>query len=216
MYYPRVKLYTAQVQWAGYRVISLPVDAIMDVWPSEEYPHGNKAFHMSEIWNGIKGFGHPGILWLDPDVAADPDDLAAMERAVDQRPGDMHTGLVKLWPESTQLPRWIWSHRGGTLGFPAATQEVTDTCSYVATGFLWTPARLLDLVFPAHQGLQWEQVDVTLSEAALAAGIPARVARACQPKHLHFSREHDGFAILRRTTAGASDQGQHRSGDLAS
>ena len=209
MYYPMVKLYTAQVQWAGYRVRSIPVDAIMDVWPSKEYPHGDKARQMSEIWNGIKGFGHPGVLWLDPDVAADPDDLQAMENAVTARPQDMHTGLVKLWPESTQLPHWIWSHRGGTLGFLAATQEVTDVASYVATGFLWTPARLLDLVFPVGQAMQWEQVDVALSEAALTALIPARVVRACQPKHLHFTREHDGAAIHRRATHGANPATAH-------
>lgn len=157
---------------------------------------------MAEIWNGIKGFGHPGVLWLDPDVAADPDDLQAMEKSVSQRPQDMHTGLVKLWPESTQLPDWIWSHRGGTLGYPAATQEVTDVAAYVATGFLWTPARLLELVAPALPAMQWAEVDVALSEAALTAGIPARTVRACQPKHLHFTREHDGFVIARRNSSG--------------
>lgn len=172
----------------------------MDVWPSDKYPHGNKAFHMSEIWNGIKGFGHPGVLWLDPDVAADPDDIAAMEQAITARPADMHTGLVKLWPESTGQPHWIWSHRGGTLGFPEATQQIADVVQYVATGYLWTPARLLDLVFPTIRDAQWEAVDVALSEYAIRAGIPARTVRGCQPKHLHYTKEHDGFAILRRNS----------------
>lgn len=194
-----MKLYTAQVQWANYRVISIPVDAIMDIWPEDNYPHGRKAFHMAQLWNGVRTYNDSGVLWLDPDVAADPDDLAAMTSAVEARPADMHTGLVKLWPESTGRDDWIWSHRGGTLGYPTATQEVTSTVAYVATGFLWTPARLLNLVFPRIELAQWAEVDVALSEAALTAGIPAWTVPGCQPKHLHFSQEHDGYAILART-----------------
>lgn len=141
----------------------------------------------------------PGVLWLDPDVAADPDDLEAMRLAVTMAPADMHTGLVKLWPESTGRDDWIWSHRGGTLGYPAATQKDTRTVAYVATGFLWTPARLLDLVFPRLEAAQWQEVDVALSETALEHGIEARTVPGCRPKHLHFTKEHDGYVILNRT-----------------
>lgn len=191
--------YTAQVKWCNYRVNSIPADAIMDVWPEPNYPHGRKALHMSQLWNGIRANGIPGVLWLDPDIAADPDDLAAMTSAIDAAPAEMHTGLIKLWPESTGRDHWIWSHRGGTLGKPAATQEVIRTVAYVSTGFLWTPARLLDLAFPSIEGCQWDQVDVALSEYALTHGIPARTVPECRPKHLHFRKDHDGFAILARS-----------------
>lgn len=190
--------YSAQVQWCNYRVISIPVNYIMDVWPEPDYPHGRKAFHMGELWRKLPELAIPGVLWLDPDVAADPDDLAAMTQAIIGSPEDMHTGLVKLWPESTGRDTWIWSHRGGTLGAPVATQEVTPIVSYVSTGFLWTPARLLDIVFPGMMPAQWDQVDVGLSEAALMAGIPARTVPGCQPKHLHFTKEHDGYVIYQR------------------
>lgn len=155
---------------------------------------------MSRIWRRVRHTGVTGILWLDPDIAADPDDLAAMNAAVLEHPADLLTGAVKLWPESTGRPDWIWSHRGGTLGFPVATQEETAPVAYVAQGFLYTPARLLDLVFPAHEGAQWAEVDVLLSEYALSNGIPARLVAGCRPKHLHFTREHDGRTILERAT----------------
>lgn len=98
----------------------------------------------------------------------------------------MHTGLVKLWPESTGRPDWIWSHRGGTLGSPVASQDESAPVSYVSTGFLFTPARLLDLAVSVMPFWQWAEVDVGLSEIALRAGIPAAVVPGCQPKHLHF------------------------------
>lgn len=201
MYCRAMRLFTAQVMWANYRVISIPVDAIMDVWPESDYPHGRKAFHMCELWNGVRTYNYPGVLWMDPDVAADPDDLGAMQLAVQAAPEAMHTGLVKLWPESTGRPDWIWSHRGGTLGQPAATQEDLHQVAYVSTGFLWTPAVLLDLTLPGLAGAQWAEVDVALSERALLAGIPAWTVAGCQPKHLHFTKEHDGAHILRRSTS---------------
>lgn len=200
-----MNLYTAQVKWAGYRVDSITVDTEMDVWPTPEYPHGQKALHMNNTWERMREYRIPGILWLDPDVAADPDDLAAMQQAVEMAPACMHTGLVKLWPESTQLDHWIWSHRLGTLGQPIATQLVTDVVAYVSTGFLWTPAELLDLVFPLIRDAQWAEVDVALSEHALQAGIIARTVTGCQPKHLHFRKEHDGNHIAEQAQRRAND-----------
>lgn len=155
---------------------------------------------MARLWDEVRTSGQPGVLWLDPDVALDPDDQQAMHQAVTARPEAMHTAMVKLWPESTQLPDWIWSHRGGTLGQPAATQETAPQVSYVALGCLWTPARLLDLTMPQVEGGQWADVDVALSETALQHGIPAYTVDGCRPKHLHFTKEHDGLSIYRRTT----------------
>lgn len=146
---------------------------------------------MCELWLSAELAGAAGVLWLDPDVAADPDDLAVMTDAIEARPADMHTGLVKLWPQSTGWPHWIWSHRGGTIGSPAASQDDTAPVTYIATGFLWTPARLLDLAFPPGQSWQWHEVDVGLSELALAHGIAAHAVPGCRPKHLHFLPEHE-------------------------
>lgn len=123
---------------------------------------------------------------MDNDVAADPDDLAAMLESVDERPGDVHTGLVKLWPASTGRPDWIWSHRGGQLGAPVAHQDESQPVTYFATGLTWLPTRLLQLSMIVLPGATFHEFDTTLSEVALRHGIPAHVVRQCRPKHLHF------------------------------
>lgn len=141
---------------------------------------------MSDLWQSVRADRPPGVLWVDPDIAFDPDDLDAMSSAVAIEPRSMHTGWVKLWPASTGRPDWIWSHRGGELGNPVAHQGELERVAYVATGFLFTPAELLDLAAAELHLLRWEQVDVYLSEVALRHAIPIETVPGCYPKHLHF------------------------------
>lgn len=190
----------AQSMWCNYRVISHPADYIIDIWPEDNYPNGKEAAGIAEAWSLARTAGHAGLLLLGCDVAADPDDYQAMAEAVQLAPWSLHTGLVKLWPESTKRDDWIWSHRGGTLGAPAATQDETVPVAYVSLGYLWVPGRLLDLAAPDMGTWQWGSVDVKLSELALASGIAAHVVPGCRPKHLHYQGEHDGSAILARST----------------
>jgi hypothetical protein len=141
---------------------------------------------MSDLWRSVRQTGLQGMIWMDNDVAADPDDLAAMVEAVSQLPQDVHTAVVKAWPGSTSRPDWFWSHRPGTLGWPVASQDEYAPVAYVSTCMLWTPSRLLDLALPAMESWRWEQVDVGLSELALRHDITARAVHGCRPKHLHF------------------------------
>lgn len=151
---------------------------------------------MSDLWCGLPAPRPAGILWVDPDVAADPDDLGAMQLAVSSHPGWVHTGLVKLWPISTGHQDWIWSHRGGSMGFPAVTQDETVPVSYISMGFVWTPAVLLDTAFPRYRSWEYPQIDVGLSELAQVLGIPMSVVPGCRPKHLHFQAEqHWGYVV---------------------
>lgn len=155
---------------------------------------------MSDLWCGLAAAQLPGILWVDPDVAADPDDLEAMGQAVAAYPGWVHTGMVKLWPISTGHQDWIWSHRGGTLGCPTVTQDETVPVSYIAMGFLWTPSVLLDAAFPRYRTWEYPEIDVGLSELAQALAIPMAQVLACRPKHLHFQAEnHPGYVVPGRT-----------------
>lgn len=199
--WPRIttmKLLIAQSQWCGYRVISLPVTFILDIWPTPEFPKGDEANQIANAWLRARDLGATGMLLLGCDVAADPDDLAAMTAAAARAPEDIHTGLVKLWPQSTSRETWMWSHRGGTLGEPTVLDDETAPVSYVSLGFLWCPARLLDLSAPVMGAWQHGQADVRLSEVALRAGIPMHAVPDCRPKHLHFQREHDGDHIRNR------------------
>lgn len=186
-----MRIVIAQIMWRNFRVNSLAVDHVLDIQPVEGYPHGRKALAMSDLWRTYVHNRPAGLLWLDPDVAADPDDLAAMTDAIEAAPAAVHTGLVKLWPRSTSRDAWIWSHRGGSLGSPAATQIEDVPIAYVSTCFLWTPAQLLDLAFPAGASWQWDQVDVGLSELALTHGIPLYGVAGCRPKHLHYREDHE-------------------------
>lgn len=149
-------------------------------------------------WEHARGQGAAGLLLLGCDVAADPDDLAAMTAQVERAPMDIHTGLVKLWPQSTARKDWMWSHRGGTLGAPVVLDDPYAPIAYVSLGFLWAPRRLLDAAAPVMGGWQHGEGDVKLSEVALDHGIPAWAVQGCQPKHLHFQGEHDGTYLYRR------------------
>lgn len=185
-----MKLIVVQTEWNDFRVKGIHADYVLRVRPETGHPHGRKAMGMSVLWGQLRAATLPGLLWADPDVAADLDDLAAMRAAVAMRPSDVHTAMVKLWPISTGLDDWIWSHRGGTLGFPAATQDESVPVSYFAMGLVWTPARLLDLAFPRFRGWAFHEIDVGLSEICMTSGIPRHAVAGCRPKHLHFAPEH--------------------------
>ena len=189
---PEYYLPVAQSMWCNYRVISLQADYVIDVWPEDNWPKGREAAGIGLAWSMAQAEGHAGLLLLGLDVAADLDDLGAMTAAVLDRPADLHTGMVKLWPESTGRDHWMWSHRGGTLGKPAVLEDGSAPVSYVSLGFLWVPGRLLDLAMPEIASWPHGQADVRLSEVALANGVPAHAVQACQPKHLHFQGEHNG------------------------
>lgn len=176
----------AQIEWQGERAKGVTPDFILPVIPEPEYEHGRKGLLSSALWLNHTDAAWPGIIWVDPDVAADPGDLEAMLTAAAELPQDVHTGLVKLWPASTGLRTWIWSHRGGTLGNPVATQDPAVPIAYVSTCFLYVPARLMKRVAADMASWPWFGFDVRLSEAALRAGVPMHAVAACQPKHLHF------------------------------
>lgn len=176
----------AQIEWQGQRVNSLTPDYILPVIPLDNWPHGRKALHMSDLWASLAGEQLAGMVWMDNDVAADPDDWQALTEAIRAEPAALHTAVVKAWPGSTSRPDWFWSHRPGTLGYPVASQDEYAPVAYVSTCLLWTPARLLDLAQPVMSCWRWEQVDVGLSELALRHDIPARACHDCRPKHLHF------------------------------
>lgn len=190
------KLIVVQTSWRNFRVTGIPADYVLDVQPEPGFPAGRKAVLMSDLWGRLSPHGPPGVLWVDPDVAADPDDLAAMAQAAGAYPKWVHTGMVKLWPISTGHRDWIWSHRGGTLGYPTVTQDETVPVSYIAMGFLWTPSALLDAAFPRHRDWDYPEIDVGLSELAQVMGIPMAQVLGCRPKHLHFQPEnHWGYVV---------------------
>ncbi len=186
-----MKLPIVQSQWNGFRIDSLHPDIVLDVRPTEAYPRGREAWHLSRTWLDIRGWNVPGVLLLGCDVAADPDDYQAMKSAVFRRPEVVHTGLVKLWPASTGRPEWMWSHRGGTINDPEAGQLDIIHPVYFSLGFVYIPRQLLDLAFPTNDNWKWGEMDVGLSEIAYFHSIPINVVYGAMPKHLHFRDAHN-------------------------
>lgn len=175
-----------QTEWSGSRIQGLIPDHILHVTQLPGWPNGRRGLLMAQLWDQLAASKPAGILWVDPDIAADPDDLAAMREAVEASPGAMHTGCWKLWPASTSRPDWIWSHRTGTLGQPVATQDESAPVAYISNGFLWTPAALIDLARPQLPQWRWADIDVGLSELSWLHGIDRTAVHDCRPKHLHF------------------------------
>lgn len=175
-----------QIQWAGNRIVSLPADYILDVIPLPEWPNGRKGQLLAGLWAQLRDLGRQGLVLMDPDMAADPDDWSAMAQAVEADPGSVLTCMAKAWPASTSRPDWYWSHRGGRLGYPTVSQDETVPIVYVSTCMVWLPGRLLDLAEAQLPGWRWDEVDVGLSEVALRHDIPLKAVYACRPKHLHF------------------------------
>lgn len=166
-------------------------DYVLDVRPTDGYPRGREALELSNLWNQLRIRDDAGVLLLGCDIAADPDDYAAMCAAAFLQPELVHTGMVKLWPGSTGRPDWMWSHRGGKIGAPEATQLEPIHIAYFSLGFLYVPRRLMDLCFPAHDNWRWGEMDVGMSEIAWRNGISARAVYDAMPKHLHFTPSHN-------------------------
>ena len=190
-YLEYMELTVVQSSWRGFRVHSLTPNYVLDVWPVDGYERGREAKELSDLWLQIRQSDVKGLLLMGCDIAADPDDYEAMAKAVQWHPQRVMTGMVKLWPASTGRPEWMWSHRGGVLGSPEATQHAITSPAYFSLGFLWVPRQLLDLAFPEHDNWRWGEMDVGLSEIALRNRIVAQTVTGCTPKHLHFTEEHN-------------------------
>lgn len=181
MYIPVV-----QFAWEGRRIHGVIPDHVINAAHIPGPPGSSRYIKLANLIADAPDIFPAGIILMDCDIAADPDDLAAMREAAQLAPGDVHTALVKNWPASTGRGEWMWSHRGGTLGAPVASQEIADPPAYFATDLTYLPPLLLNLARPLMHAWKWFEGDVQLSEIALRHGIPAHLVRGARPKHLHF------------------------------
>ena len=131
------------------------------------------------------------MLWQDPDIIADPDDLAAMTSHIETWPGMVHVARHKLWPASTMREHWVWGHGIMQDERPVLSQKWQERAEWFALGFTWTPAQLLDLAVPHMPAWQFGQVDSGLGAVARQHRIPGRAVSGARPKHLHFYPRED-------------------------
>jgi hypothetical protein len=146
---------------------------------------------MAEHWRRIRGQGYAGVIWQDPDIVADPDDLAAMLRHIEVWPGMVHVAVHKLWPASTMRDDWVYGHGVMDGDRPVLSQKLQGRAEWFALGFTYTPAQLLDLAIPHMPAWQFGQVDSGLAAVARQHRIPGRAVTAARPKHLHYYPRED-------------------------
>lgn len=180
-----------QVSWDGYRIQSYRPDFILCVRPEPGHPRGRKGALMADSWSALKSEGAAGIIWMDPDIVADPDDMAGMAEAITANPLAVWVARHKLWPASTGRDAWVWGYGPWEGDRPGMTQDPTVTPQWFALGLTYTPARLLDTVWADLECWEFGTIDMGLSRAAREMGIPIYVTPSCRPKHVHWTPRPD-------------------------
>jgi hypothetical protein len=181
----------AQIEWNHWRVPSLRPGIIIPIVPEPGYPRGRKATYMARFWANTREADAVGVLWQDPDIVADPDDLEEMTKAIERAPEYVHCSVHKLWPASTMRPDWVWAHGAWRNNAPVMGQRMDTVADWFALGFTYTPARLLDIAMPHMFQWVFGQVDNGLAATARQHNIPAFPVPKCRPKHLHFYPRED-------------------------
>jgi len=181
MHHPHV-----QVEWDHWRIESVRPDHILRVIPEPDAPRGRKASLMASYWVRAKADGAAGVLWQDPDIVCDPDDIAAMHEAIAMHPARVLVGVHKLWPASTMRDDWVWAHGRMNGTMPHMSQNLATNAEWFALGLTWTPRRLLDYALPHMPAWQFGQVDAGLGAVARQQGIAGLAVTGARPKHLHF------------------------------
>ena len=141
---------------------------------------------MAAAWEDWRDRGAAGVIWMDPDIVADPDDLAAITARISYWPAAVWCSLHKLWPASTGRDTWVWGHGRWAEPVPEMTQQAMVMPGWFALGMTYTPAVLLDKVLADLPLWPFGAIDMGLSKMARELRVPIRVARECRPKHLHY------------------------------
>lgn len=190
-----MNLICVKVSWMGNKVASMehPFHTI-HINPEPAHPKGRKGLVLAGAWRQMATDGDAGMLILDADVAIEPTDLTTMLTHVGSDVRSVWTAPAKLWPRTTHLPTWIWSHRAE----PTPDLSMEDTVRLWQTDvddpamftfcFTFLPRRLIDLALDA--GLkEWHYpyVDRNMWQLAKQRGVKVRVVRGdCHPKHINF------------------------------
>jgi hypothetical protein len=132
-----------------------------------------------------------GILWQDPDIVIDPDDMREMRAAIARAPQFIHVSVHKLWPASTMRPDWVWAHGIVKGAEHILSQQMAPRADWFALGFTYTPARLMELARPHMFQWVFGQCDTGLSAVARQNKVPAFPVPKCRPKHLHYYPRED-------------------------
>lgn len=164
-------------------VPSLPYVSFKDIHISAEpeFPTGRKGLMLARFWQQQQASrDRVGILLMDGDVIADPEDIRAMLFSISADPDAVHTAPVKLWYGG----HWVWSHQSEEMNL---TQECLLHPYYFSFGLTYLPAELMNASIKA--GLadwHYPYVDENVSRTAAKLNIPVHVVLQSYPKHTHW------------------------------
>lgn len=151
--------------------------------PELQYPLGRKGLALWSAWQqlGVKADAD-GMLIADSDVAIDPSMVATMFNAIHERPNDVHTAPVKLWPSSTGRIDWIWAHWKDE-----ASQTIDNDARFFSFCFTYLPKRLFNACEKGGiKGWTYPNVDASVSDWARRANIPGHSVPGIEPVHMHW------------------------------
>ena len=181
-----VRVVFVRVVWDRQAIpLKLPGVRLFDlhIGPEPGHPYGRKGAALAGAWRQLATRQCTGMLIMDADVAVDPLDVSVMLNAIGNEPGAVWTAPVKLWPESTQRPSWVWGHWDDT----GPSQQPCEQPTMFSFGLTYLPRKAIARAI--RDGLErwtFPGVDGRMSKAAVAARVPVRVVDGCWPKHLHF------------------------------
>jgi hypothetical protein len=89
---------------------------------------------------------------------------------------------VKVWPVSHLGQNWVYGHGRGLF-----TQEDIDDPNMFSFSFTYLPRTLIQgMIDAGAEDWYYPVVDLSTWELAKRLGVKVRVARDCQPKHMHW------------------------------
>lgn len=190
-----INLVCVRVTWRGHVIPSVEQPFhVIEVNPEPAHPKGRKGLVLASAWRQMATPQDVGMLLLDGDVAIEPTDLGTMIQHVGSDPTVVWTAPTRIWPRSTHLPSWVWSHRREPE--PNATieqamklwQTDVDDPEWFTFCFTYLPRRLIDAaVTDGLKEWHYPYVDLNVHRLAKRLAVPVRVVRGdCHPKHINF------------------------------
>lgn len=147
---------------------------------------------MAASWVTWRARGASGIITLDPDVVADPDDIETMRGFIDYDNSCVWASMHKLWPASTHRDTWVWAFGKVNGDRPVMSQSTEGPYGWFALGMTYLPAALLDIAVRDMPLWEFGMIDMGLSRTAREHGFTINVAGNCHPKHVHFTPHSNG------------------------
>jgi len=191
----QINLICVKVAWMGKTIASMEAPFhVIEVNPEPAHPKGRKGLVLASAWRQMSSSADAGMLILDSDVAIEPTDLYTMVSHIGSDPDAVWTARTKLWPRSTHLPTWVWSHRKepppemSNEDAIRLWQADVDDPDWFTFCFTYLPRRLVEMA--VENGLkEWHypHVDKNMHQLAKQKGVKVRVVRGdCNPKHISF------------------------------